>query len=232
VPSHPRVTRLTPPGLQVEGVLAYFTHLKHQKRIGDDVGDILLESFEGGLSPIPFWRKPCPPPIVLGFWLPKQSLTTKHMGNKSISASTNTQIYCITINVFNSHIFMPRTWTLCLTNPCWPTITCDRVVNKPSALANQNTIYKSRKLVAVACCRNRHYDRNPLGPLTQDWYWVYIGRDGGLVWLVRCWLPCISNNLGWCWQGGFRIGLQGAPNGYHVRLTSGRSRVRSRATSD
>jgi hypothetical protein len=27
---------LTPPGLQIEGVLAYFTHLK---RIGDDVGD-------------------------------------------------------------------------------------------------------------------------------------------------------------------------------------------------
>jgi hypothetical protein len=26
-------------GLQIEGVLAYFTHLKWQKRIGDDVGD-------------------------------------------------------------------------------------------------------------------------------------------------------------------------------------------------
>jgi hypothetical protein len=26
-------------GLQVEGILAYFTHLKCQKRIGDDVGD-------------------------------------------------------------------------------------------------------------------------------------------------------------------------------------------------
>jgi hypothetical protein len=26
-------------GLQIEGVLAYFTHLKCQKRIGDDVGD-------------------------------------------------------------------------------------------------------------------------------------------------------------------------------------------------
>jgi hypothetical protein len=26
-------------GLQIEGVLAYFTHLKHQKCIGDDVGD-------------------------------------------------------------------------------------------------------------------------------------------------------------------------------------------------
>jgi hypothetical protein len=28
------------PGLQIEGVLAYFTHLKCQKRIGDDVGDL------------------------------------------------------------------------------------------------------------------------------------------------------------------------------------------------
>jgi hypothetical protein len=27
-------------GLQVEGVLAYFMQLKHQKRIGDDVGDL------------------------------------------------------------------------------------------------------------------------------------------------------------------------------------------------
>jgi hypothetical protein len=27
------------PGLQIEGVLAYFTHLKCQKRIGDDVGE-------------------------------------------------------------------------------------------------------------------------------------------------------------------------------------------------
>jgi hypothetical protein len=27
------------PGLQIEGVLAYFTHLKCQKCIGDDVGD-------------------------------------------------------------------------------------------------------------------------------------------------------------------------------------------------
>jgi hypothetical protein len=26
-------------GLQIEGILAYFTHLKCQKRIGDDVGD-------------------------------------------------------------------------------------------------------------------------------------------------------------------------------------------------
>jgi hypothetical protein len=26
-------------GLQIEGVLAYFMHLKCQKRIGDDVGD-------------------------------------------------------------------------------------------------------------------------------------------------------------------------------------------------
>jgi hypothetical protein len=26
-------------GLQIEGVLVYFSHLKHQKRIGDDVGD-------------------------------------------------------------------------------------------------------------------------------------------------------------------------------------------------
>jgi hypothetical protein len=26
-------------GLQMEGVLAYFMHLKQQKRIGDDVGD-------------------------------------------------------------------------------------------------------------------------------------------------------------------------------------------------
>jgi hypothetical protein len=28
------------PGLQIEGVLVYFTYLKHQKRIGDDVGDL------------------------------------------------------------------------------------------------------------------------------------------------------------------------------------------------
>jgi aconitate hydratase len=27
-------------GLQIEGVLAYFTQLKHQKCIGDDVGDL------------------------------------------------------------------------------------------------------------------------------------------------------------------------------------------------
>jgi hypothetical protein len=27
-------------GLQIEGVLAYFMHLKRQKRIGDDVGDL------------------------------------------------------------------------------------------------------------------------------------------------------------------------------------------------
>jgi hypothetical protein len=27
-------------GLQIKGVLAYFTHLKCQKRIGDDVGDL------------------------------------------------------------------------------------------------------------------------------------------------------------------------------------------------
>jgi hypothetical protein len=27
-------------GLQIEGVLAYFTHLKCQKRIGDDVADL------------------------------------------------------------------------------------------------------------------------------------------------------------------------------------------------
>jgi hypothetical protein len=27
-------------GLQIEGVLAYFTHLKCQKRIGDDVGNV------------------------------------------------------------------------------------------------------------------------------------------------------------------------------------------------
>jgi hypothetical protein len=27
-------------GLQIEGVLAYFTHLKCQKRIGDDVGEL------------------------------------------------------------------------------------------------------------------------------------------------------------------------------------------------
>jgi hypothetical protein len=27
-------------GLQIEGVLAYFTHLKCQKHIGDDVGDL------------------------------------------------------------------------------------------------------------------------------------------------------------------------------------------------
>jgi hypothetical protein len=26
-------------GLQIEGILAYFTHLKCQKHIGDDVGD-------------------------------------------------------------------------------------------------------------------------------------------------------------------------------------------------
>jgi hypothetical protein len=30
---------MTKSGLQIEDVLAYFTHLKHQKRIGDDVGD-------------------------------------------------------------------------------------------------------------------------------------------------------------------------------------------------
>jgi hypothetical protein len=29
-------------GLQIEGVLAYFTHLKCQKRIGDDVGDLKM----------------------------------------------------------------------------------------------------------------------------------------------------------------------------------------------
>jgi hypothetical protein len=28
------------PRLQIESVLAYFTHLKCQKRIGDDVGDL------------------------------------------------------------------------------------------------------------------------------------------------------------------------------------------------
>jgi hypothetical protein len=27
-------------GLQIEGVVAYFTHLECQKRIGDDVGDL------------------------------------------------------------------------------------------------------------------------------------------------------------------------------------------------
>jgi hypothetical protein len=27
-------------GFQIEGVLAYFMHLKCQKRIGDDIGDV------------------------------------------------------------------------------------------------------------------------------------------------------------------------------------------------
>jgi hypothetical protein len=31
--------KYTSSGLQIEGVLAYFTHLKCQKRIGEDVGD-------------------------------------------------------------------------------------------------------------------------------------------------------------------------------------------------
>jgi hypothetical protein len=37
------------PGLQIEGVLAYFTHLICQKRIGDDVG-----AFKYVFTPI-FW---------------------------------------------------------------------------------------------------------------------------------------------------------------------------------
>jgi hypothetical protein len=35
-----RAVRATVAGLQIEGVLAYFMHLKCQKRIGDDVGDL------------------------------------------------------------------------------------------------------------------------------------------------------------------------------------------------
>jgi hypothetical protein len=30
-------------GLEIEGVLAYFTHLKCQKFIGDDVGDLKIK---------------------------------------------------------------------------------------------------------------------------------------------------------------------------------------------
>jgi hypothetical protein len=33
-------TRHAEAGLQIEGVLAYFAHVKHQKCIGDDVGDV------------------------------------------------------------------------------------------------------------------------------------------------------------------------------------------------
>jgi hypothetical protein len=33
------------PGLQIEGVLVYFMHLKHQKRIGDDVCSGLQKVF-------------------------------------------------------------------------------------------------------------------------------------------------------------------------------------------
>jgi hypothetical protein len=39
-------------GLQIEGVLAYFTQLKCQKRIGDDVGDLKYVFFVGENDPL------------------------------------------------------------------------------------------------------------------------------------------------------------------------------------
>jgi hypothetical protein len=41
-------------GLQIEGVLAYFTHLKCQKRIGDDVVDLKYDFYKKNKK-INFW---------------------------------------------------------------------------------------------------------------------------------------------------------------------------------
>jgi hypothetical protein len=48
-------------GLQIEGVLAYFTHLGCQKCIGDDVGDvkyIFTQFFSGEHDPLDMFYPP------------------------------------------------------------------------------------------------------------------------------------------------------------------------------